>query len=178
MGLHEEILRLVVDGDDGDDRTLDTMEPDAARENLELLKASYQRLHGWDKSPRVYKDLVDHLLSMPEYKGKPQFKDAQPADKWDVKGDSGRKGRFVAPREWKFVSAAHLTEKGEVRQVSSASSGSSSGSRPNAIRHRVSSNWGRTLVHRFLHGGSDEHLNEMSTTPTKTNGYLGNGVSV
>ena len=76
MGLHEEILRLVVEGDDGDDRTLDTMEPGTARQNLDWLKVSYQRLYGWDKSARVYKDLMDELLSVQEYKGKAEFKDA------------------------------------------------------------------------------------------------------
>ena len=168
MGLHEEILRLVVDGDDDDDRTIDTMEPKTARENLDWLKASYQRLHGWDKSEKVYKVLVDRLLSMPEFKTAAEFKDAQAIDKWDKKGDPGKKGKFVAPAEWKFVSSAHLTENGGVKAAAASS-------RPNTIKHRVSSNWGRTLVHRFLHGGHEEHLHEMPSTP---NGHLSNGGSI
>ena len=44
QGVHENVLRLVVEGDDGDDRTLDTMEAVRAKKQLELLKQSYLRL--------------------------------------------------------------------------------------------------------------------------------------
>jgi len=37
MRLHEEILRLVVEGDDGDDRTLDTMIPKMAKHAISAL---------------------------------------------------------------------------------------------------------------------------------------------
>lgn len=85
MGVHEEILRLVVEGDDDDDRTIDTMTPARAKLHLDLLKRSYQRLGKWDKSPKVYKELVDQLLSMPVYKNDANFKGVQSTDKWNVK---------------------------------------------------------------------------------------------
>ena len=103
MGVHEEVLRLVVEGDDGDDRTLDTMIPETARRHVELLKASFQRLGKWDKSEALYKDLFHTLVNMEEYKTHPSFKDLQPIEKWSTKEKPHDNfGIFIAPKSWEL----------------------------------------------------------------------------
>ena len=152
MAVHEEILRLAVEGDDGDDRTHDYMKPQAARKHLDLLKCSYQRLGGWDKSLSVYQDIVAHLINMKEFKSNEHFKNAHTPDKWNVKEDAGSFGKFAAPEKWEFVNPDHVTAKGEVRDSPVAK-------RPGLGTHRASSNWGMGLIHRFLHGDHD-HEND------------------
>lgn len=139
MRLHEEILRLVVEGDDGDDRTLDTMTPKMAKHHLSLLKATYQRLGGWDKNASVYKVLVDELLTMPEYKSDPLFKGLHGTDKWNVKDKPDTTSDFTKPVDWEFVDPESLTDKGEV--VKQVSKNQRLGFR------RVTSNWGMSLAH-------------------------------
>lgn len=103
MGVHENILRLVVDGDDGDDRTVDTMESKRVKTHVEWLKQCYLRLQGWDKSAATYKGLVDAIIHMEEYRHKPEWQGVQGTDHWDKRERASETvGRFVAPKEWEF----------------------------------------------------------------------------
>ncbi|KAI4243543.1 MAG: hypothetical protein LQ352_006999, partial [Teloschistes flavicans] len=102
--VHENILRLVVEGDDGDDRTLDTMDSDAAMDQVKQLKQSFLRLRGWSKSQDTYTDLVAELKDMPEYRAEKQWKQLALPDAWNVKeAPSETLGRFFAPETWEFV---------------------------------------------------------------------------
>ncbi|KAF4630298.1 hypothetical protein G7Y89_g7843 [Cudoniella acicularis] len=135
MRVHEEILRLVVDGDDDDDQTIDTVAPEVARRHLDLLKASYQRLGGWDKKASVYQELVDQLLQMPEYKSSPAFKGASPIAKWKLNEKTPPKGEFTHPVSWEFVDPENLTESGELLKPLAPKD-------PRRGLRRVTSNWG------------------------------------
>lgn len=97
-----------MDGDDDDDRTVDTMTSAVAREQLDLLKQSYLRLKGWDKSASSYKSLVDALVGM--YTGRPEWKDVQSFDGWSFEKErpSETLGKFVAPIKWEFAGVADL----------------------------------------------------------------------
>lgn len=150
QGIHENILRLVVEGDDGDDRTLDTMESGDARRQVELLKQSYLRLRGWDKSPEIYKDLIDGLRAMPEFKGKPEWKDVRPVNEWNPKeAVSETLGKFEAPKTWYLVIPdGGFDDKGEVVEAKP--------SRPKMDVKRATSNWGRQFVRGLLHGEHDD----------------------
>jgi hypothetical protein len=158
MRLHGEILRLIVEGDDGDDRTPDTVTAKTAKHHLLLLQASYQRLGGWDNNASSFKKLVDQLLKMPEYKSDPLFKGVQGTDKWNVKDKPDTTNEFTKPVDWEFVDPASLTDKGEVKQIN-PSKNQRLGFR------RVTSNWGMSLVHQSL----DSDYEEMPTSK-KTNG--------
>ncbi|KAL8834428.1 MAG: hypothetical protein Q9170_003750 [Blastenia crenularia] len=148
QSVHENNLRLVVEGDDGDDRTLDTMEPAIAREQIELLKQSYLRLRGWDKSPEIYKDLIDELKQMPEYKSKPELKDVRPTNEWNLKeAPSETKGKFEAPKTWELVKPEAIAENGEIRETPTK--------RPGGNVKRATSNWGLGFVHNLLQGGHE-----------------------
>jgi len=160
MGVHENIIRLVTEGDDDDDRTLDTMDSPTARKQLELLKQSYLRLGKWDKSARTYKELVDALLCMPEYKGKPEWAGVQPTDKWNPKEVPSATGEFVAPKEWELIKADALTEAGEMKEMPVGLK------RPGVGLKRASSNWGMGLIHKFFHGDHEEE----AQSPGLTNG--------
>lgn len=149
MRLHEEILRLVVEGDDGDDRTLDTMTPKMAKHHLSLLKATYQRLGGWDKNASVYKKLVDQVLAMPEYKSHPLFQGVHSTDKWNVKDKPDATRDFTKPVDWEFVDAESLTDKGEV--VKQVSKNQRLGFK------RVTSNWGMNLAQQHWLGQDGEY---------------------
>lgn len=155
QGVHENILRLVVEGDDGDDRTQDTMEPETALTQLELLKQSFLRLHGWDKSPEIYTELVTDLKNMPEYESSKEWKEVRLPSEWNAKEPASETmGKFSAPEEWDFVSG----DKGE-KEVKR---------RPGMNVNRATSNWGLGLVHRFLHG---EHEGERTNGVTNGNGH-------
>jgi hypothetical protein len=147
MRLHEDILRLVVEGDDGDDRTLDTMTPRMAKHQLSLLKAAYQRLGSWANHPSTYKKLVDQLLQMPAYKSDPLFKGVHSTDKWNPKDKPDPASEFTKPVDWEFVSPESLTDKDEVAKRVSK--------RPGWGFRRVTSNWGLNLV------GDDDEDEEM-----------------
>jgi hypothetical protein len=147
MRLHEEIIRLVVEGDDGDDRTLDTVTPRMAKHHLSLLKAAYQRLGGWDKHASTYKKLVDQLLHMPEYKSDPLFKGVHSTDKWDPKDKPDTVSEFTKPLDWEFV-ATGVTDKGETLNH---------GKQHRLGFRRVTSTWGLNLAHQHLLGEEDEY---------------------
>jgi hypothetical protein len=110
MGVHEEILRLVVDGDDDDDRTLDTMKAPRARKHLDLLKHAYLRLKGWDKEASVYQVLVNQLINMPVYKNDPEFKGVQGTSKWSLKDTDTGMGKYVPEIRWEFMDSKHSGE--------------------------------------------------------------------
>ena len=143
QGVHEHILRLVVDGDDDDDRTLDTMPSHTARKHLDLLKQSYLRLKGWDKSVVTYKELVDSLIKL--YQGQPGWKDAHSVDAWNFNKEQASEtfGRFVAPKEWEFIKPEDLSDRGSVRESHGLH-------RPGIGVKRATSNWGLAEVHRVL----------------------------
>jgi hypothetical protein len=136
MRLHEDILRLVVEGDDGDDKTPDTLTAKAVKHHLLLLQTAYQRLGGWDKDASTYKKLVDQLLTMPEYKSNPLFKGFHSTDKWNVKDKPDATNEFTKPVDWEFLDPATLTDRGEVVKHLISSKNQRSGFR------RVTSNWG------------------------------------
>jgi len=136
MGVHEDILRLVVEGDDGDDRTLDTMPPETAIKHLKELKRTYQRLGGWDKSAETYKELVDQLLAMPVYKNSTEFKGEKGVETWNVK-EKPEKEAFKGPSDWGFVEKGLLSDKGEL-----VCGGAEVGSPRRGGLRRVSSHWG------------------------------------
>ena len=146
MGVHEEILRLVIEGDDDDDRTLDTMEPQMAKHHLELLKRSYQRLGGWDKSPSTYKLLVEDLIKL--YKGESAWQGVQGTDKWNTKGTPDSMGRLLPPKNWEFAEPGDVADQGEIKQNGSAK-------RPGKSVKRARSSWGIRLLGR-LQDDSDE----------------------
>ena len=151
--VHENNLRLVVEGDDGDDRTLDTMEPEIAYDQLELLKQSWLRLRGWDKSLEVYVELVQELKNMPEYKGSKEWKEVRLPSEWNSKeAPSETLGRFSAPRDWDFVTM----EAGEAGKGHGGPRKEGTQRRSGMNVKRATSNWGLGLVHRFLHGDHEE----------------------
>ncbi|KAL8687481.1 MAG: hypothetical protein Q9218_006359, partial [Villophora microphyllina] len=111
--LHENILRLVVEGDDGDDRTHDTMDSATALDQITLLKQSYLRLRGWNKSPETYIDLISDLKKMPEYKDQKEWKQLTLPNEWNSKETpSETLGRFFAPKEWDFARPEDVTKDG------------------------------------------------------------------
>jgi len=87
MGMHEDVLRLVVEGDDGDGRTMDSVEPAVARRHLDLLKAGYVHLKVWDKSASNCYELVRELLGMREFRSDEAFKGAVAAEEWSLAKD-------------------------------------------------------------------------------------------
>ncbi|KAI4127033.1 MAG: hypothetical protein LQ338_003402 [Usnochroma carphineum] len=144
QGLHENNLRLIVEGDDGDDRTLDTMDSQTAYSQVELLKQSYLRLRGWDKSPEIYKDLIHDLKQMPEYKSEPEWKDVRPANEWKLKESASETlGTFQAPKMWYLVRPDKFNEKGEVIEIQPKG--------PRMHVKRATSNWGMNFVHNLMH---------------------------
>ena len=152
MGVHEEIIRIVVDydGQDDDGRPLHAMSPEAAKKHLDLLKRSYLRLKGWDKSKTTYTDLVQRLLAMKQYQGDSHFAGVQSADKWNPKEEADAVGTFAAPSDWVFVDPGHITDKGEVEAPGMPK-------RPGMSPWRATSNWGMGLMYRHLHGNGTEH---------------------
>lgn len=145
QGVHESILRLVVEGDDDDDHTTDTLPAADARKHIDLLKQSYLRLKGWDKSPSTYHSLIAALKDL--YKGTPEFKDVPNIDKWDCSKESPSEflGVFAAPKEWEFAKAGELNENGDAVEVKGVRM-------PGMGVKRATSNWGIGEVMRVLHG--------------------------
>ena len=122
QGVHENILRLVTEGDDGDDRTHDRMDSPTARHQVELLKQSYLRLRGWDKSPDIYADLIRDLKAMPEYRSQPEWTDVKPANEWNPKeAASETEGKSEAPQKWYLVKPESFNEKGEIEEPQKSS---------------------------------------------------------
>ncbi|KAL9615079.1 MAG: hypothetical protein Q9167_000502 [Letrouitia subvulpina] len=133
QGVHENVLRLIVEGDDGDDRTQDHVTPAIAQRQVELLKQSFLRLKGWDKSPEVYKDLVHDLKAMPEFKKKKEVQEIKGVGDWNIKEQPDeRKGKFEQPVEWVFP-----LEDGDAKSKKTGMN-----------MKRATSNWGIGLLHR------------------------------
>ena len=164
QGVHENILRLAVEGDDGDDRTVDTLPSQTARKHLDLLKQSFLRLKGWDKSPATYKELVNALIEL--YKGKPEWKDVHAIDNWNNKEQpSETLGKFVAPKDWEFAKAEELNEQGNVKESKGLR-------RPGMGVKRATSNWGMGEVHRVLHGLPDDAAEKIESMSNGSNGMM------
>ena len=145
QGVHENILRLVVEGDDGDGRTLDTMTSARVLLQLEFLKQSFLRLHGWDKSPEIYTELIQDLKQMPEYRDIKEWKEVRLPTEWNPKEQASETlGKFAPPEEWDFVEGEEKGRKDGHHR------------RPGMGVKRATSNWGLGLVRQFLHGESDE----------------------
>ncbi|KAL8781838.1 MAG: hypothetical protein Q9213_005840 [Squamulea squamosa] len=160
QGVHEHILRLVVEGDDGDDRTLDTMDSKTALDQVERLKQSYLRLGGWAKSEDIYKNLINDLKQMPQYKSQPEWKNVRPVNEWNVKeAPSETLGKFQAPRTWELVKQEQMNEEGEIRDTPIK--------RPGMNVKRATSNWGLNFVHKLLHGNHETKTDEQKNN---TNG--------
>ncbi|KAL8948011.1 MAG: hypothetical protein Q9222_005762 [Ikaeria aurantiellina] len=149
QGVHENILRLIVEGDDGDDRTQDDTDSASARRQVELLKQSFLRLHGWDKSPEIYKDLINDIKSMRAYASQPEFKDVRPISEWNPKEPASETlGKYQAPRSWSLATHQTVSQNGEVK-VEQAQS------RPKVNVKRVTSNWGMNIVSNLFGGGQE-----------------------
>lgn len=150
-----KILQLIVFGDDGDDRTVDSVDAEVARTHLDLLKASYQRNEGWVKSASTYKTLVDTLLAMPQFRNATEFANVQPVQDWASKQDktTGQTGMFVKPKEWKFIieQDIRVVENGKHAHHNGAESGVKVFHAPIKEKEsgwslrRVSENWGMSL---------------------------------
>lgn len=171
MGVHEDVLRLIVEGDGGDDKTVDKVEPEMARKHLDLFKACYLRLKGWDKSDSNYHELVREVLGMRKHKGHAKFKDAVPAKKWSLKEDPGNLGMFVTPLEWRFphspAAAAGTSSACGTSQLGAP------GPRPQMSLKRASSNWGLGFLHDLLRGQhNDEDVDEKPRMPSPQIYYL------
>ncbi len=106
----------MVEGDDSDNRTLDTMKSEAARQHIDSLKESFLRLMAWDKSTNVYRELIDELTHMPEYKNDPEWKMVSRVDQWNIKEPpSETLGKYAPPRSWGFTSKQSPSANGKVR---------------------------------------------------------------
>jgi hypothetical protein len=152
MRVHEEILSLVVAGDDDDDRTLDTIPATVAKKHLLLLKQTYLRLQAWGKKPRIYKELVDQLINMPAYKSDPTFKGVQSTDKWSLKEKPESIGTFSPPIRWEFADPIIFAEMAGDTMETPLPLGSTT--RRQLEMRRVTSNWGMN-IHTL--GQSDDH---------------------
>ena len=165
MGVHEHVLRLVVEGDDGDDRTIDTMESNRVKMHVEWLKQSYLRLQGWDKSEATYRDLVDAILHMEEYRHRPEWQGVRGVEHWDHKKEhaSDSIGTFVIPKEWEFeedpdkANDSKHAGGGDGASQTSVSSSSSPYKRSGMGMKRATSNWGLNhFRHAWNSGGDDD----------------------
>ena len=155
MGVHENVLRLVVDGDDGDDRTVDTMESQRVKMHVEWLKQSYLRLKGWDKSAATYQDLVNAILHMKEYRHQPEWQGVRGTDHWDKKEPASDSiGRFVLPKQWEF----------EDPETATPSDGAKENERSGMAMRRATSNWGLNYFRHILNGDHEsDHRNGNGT---------------
>ncbi|KAL8632383.1 hypothetical protein Q9189_001860 [Teloschistes chrysophthalmus] len=130
MDVHEGVLRLVVEGDDGDERTRDEVDSETAMKQVELLKQSFLRLKGWSKAEEVYTELVAELKEMPPFHTEKAWKELRLPNEWNVKeAPEETLGRFVAPADWGFVGKGGE----EARRVVSGKGG--------GVK-RATSNWG------------------------------------
>lgn len=164
MAIHEDILRMIVEGDDGDDRTQDTVDAAAARNQIELLKRFYLRFKGWDKSEATYTVLVDDIISM--YKGHECFSNVTGVPTWSLEEEDDNLGKFSAPDEWKFASKEDIEENEHPKRIPV----STSKTRPGLGIKRASSNWGLGTVHRLLFGEHDGGVVMNEGSNIKANG--------
>ena len=99
MGVHEEILREI---DEDASVSAENKEPENkilqhkgdAQDQVELLKRAHQRLGGWSKSERSYRDLFSRLERF-------KLRDAE-VGKWSNK-NADELGKYHVPREWYLV---------------------------------------------------------------------------
>lgn len=154
MNVHEEILQLIVSGDDGDDRTIDTVSAPNARQHLDLLKAAYQRNGGWVKSANTYRSLVAQLTGM--FANNAEFQNVQPVQDWQPKPDNSMTGVgvFERPTQWMFVvkdDILPLEGQGGIRDGASeegfkkASLPAKKSKQPGWSLRRISDLWGMSL---------------------------------
>jgi hypothetical protein len=139
MRVHEEIIRLVVEGDDDDDDTIDTVDAKTAHKHLHLLKQSYLRHQGWDKSSKVYKELVNQLIAMPQFKNAAEFKGEKGTEKWNLKEKIDESDKFVPPLVWEFLDPKSLREICDVETEQSVL-------RMKGGVRRVVSTWGMDIL--------------------------------
>ena len=99
MGLHEELLRLVLYGDEDTEVDADQDLAEIARVQLELLKRSYIRLGEFDKSPETYRSLYEELSK--EFPGK--LGHVGHIDRWPKGGQTDNMGTFVTPAKWEII---------------------------------------------------------------------------
>ena len=147
MGVHEHTLRLVVEGDDGDDRTVDTMKSERVKTHVEWLKQCYLRLKGWDKSEATYRDLVHAILNMEAYRHRPEWQGVRGVESWDYKKEqpSDSVGKFAVPDDWEFEDPAAKDADADGRDGSS---------RRGMGMKRATSLWG---LNSFRHVSNEEH---------------------
>jgi hypothetical protein len=103
MGVHEDIIRLIVEGDDDDDHTTDTVSSEEAFKQIQLLELAYKRMGAWDKPDSVYKDLTMRLLKMPEHAKYLKQRDCKSSDHWNTKKVESARGLFKKPETWDFA---------------------------------------------------------------------------
>lgn len=164
MGVHENILRLVVEGDDGDDSTVDTMESARVRMHVEWLKQCHLRLQGWDKSAATYRDLVDAILHMEPYAHKPEWQNVRGTEHWDKgkEAASDSVGKFAVPTEWKVdddvETAANKKNKQDdyVAKKENGNNKTITYKRSGLGMKRATSNCGLNHFGHVLNGGYDE----------------------
>ena len=142
------------------------MDSTIARQQVELLKQTFLRLKGWDKSQDNYRELLHDLLNMPEYKGKAEWKNMAKTDQWNTKeAPSETLGKFTPPPDWEFASKQSISGNGESRGLVPRRSGMG--------MKRATSNWGMGAILRFLNGEHDhEHEHEEQMNGNRN----GNGV--
>jgi len=144
MGVHEDVLRLVVDGDEADESLDGESGVDAAvvREHIEGLKRSWLRNGGWDKKAAVYDELVKSVLELEEYKGKKEFDGLKGVSEWNLKDKDDGSGRFQGKEKW--VLDLQVPGKG----------------RGDRGLKRVTSNWGMSDVYDGLLDHEEEEHEE------------------
>ena len=143
MGLHEELLRLVLYGDEETEVDADQDLAEIARVQLELLKRSYTRLGEFDKSPDTYRTLYEELNK--EFPGK--FKDVGHIDRWAKSGQTDAMGTFVTPAKWEIIEKKSL-------EVAKREQAEKAKKRPTAYQ-RARASWG---FRSFFGGDGKEQI--------------------
>lgn len=151
MRLHEDILRLIVDGDDSDDKTIDTVSAKRASEEIAMLKQCYLRRKGWDKKPEVYKELVDQTLAMPVYKNDPAFKPLQKFESWTLKEKPDGDKDFKPVVKWMLIEVQNEKNKGKAVN----------GKNSRMSLRRITSNWGMN-PHLLTHDSGHSPIGNLS----------------
>ncbi len=150
--MHESVLRLVVEGDDGDDATVDTMESGRVKMHVEWLKQCYLRLQGWDKSEATYKDLVNAILRMEEYRHRPEWQGVRGVEHWDKREPaSDNVGKFVVPTTWEFEDPEEAERRDQAGELASAK-------RSGMGMKRATSNWGLSSFHHVWNGDQENQV--------------------
>ena len=100
LSLHHEVLSELANSDD--EGISKSHGAQIAVTHLELLRASYQRLGGWDKDERSYKELYDRLSQ--KFEGEKSWKDKKlpKIEKWTPKG-ADQTGMWKKPADFSFM---------------------------------------------------------------------------